>query len=253
MGYKLAGCCFIRRGVDLDYCFEAAIKSMQAVCDMVFVTYCESDDGTLERLKAIGSPMQIIVCSEDEWISQVGKEKLSYFQNKSIELAQEQMYEYVLLVQCDECLHEDSIPLIYRALELGEESYFISRHNLWGSHETMLNVRQNRKPVSTVVNRLAKSYYRSVDDGESLATNGASLDFINLIEIFHCGFIRDSRKHVEKIKEIQGNIFGMDVDSRVINAETFDPWIMGFEKSDVIPIPKPLPIYLNDWIKNLNK
>ncbi len=253
MDKVLAGVMFIRNGVSLDYCFEASIRSMQAVCDWVYVVYCESEDGTLEKLKEVADDKtSILMCIDAHWRQQQGKEKLSFFQNLAIEQAQVEGYEYVLLVQGDEVLHEDSIPYIKRALALGEESYFVSRHNMWGSSETILNVPQGRKPVSTVCNRLAKSCYRSVDDGESIAANGASLDFINLIEIFHCGFIRDPKKHVEKIKEIQGNIFLMDVDSRVKDAETFDPWVMGFTKEDVIPIHKPLPVYLDSWVKNLN-
>ena len=117
----------------------------------------------------------------------------------------------------------------------------------------MLNVPQNRKPCSTCVNRLAKSHYRSVDDGENVATNGASLDFINLIEIFHMGFVRDSEKHIAKIKEIQGNIFGMDYDKRADLKPEFDWKDWGFTHDDLIHIPKPLPVYLYKWVKNLNK
>lgn len=242
---KLAGVMFVRLGIALDYCFEASIKSMQSVCDTVIVTYCDSSDGTLEALKSIGGNLVILCCGEDVWQSQKGKEKLSYFQNVSIDYAEKNGYEYVLLVQADECLHEDSIPYIKRALELKEEAYFVSRYNLWGSYETMLNVPQNRKPCSTCVNRLFKSNYRTVDDGENAATNGASLDFINLIEIFHCGFVRDPKKHIAKIKEIQGNIFGMTYDSRADLKDEFDWRDWGFTENDLIHIPKPLPKFID--------
>lgn len=252
---KLAGVCFIRLGVKLGYCFEAAINSMKAVCDHIFVTYIEcNEDDTLEVLKGmLDSKLTILTCTDEQWQEQKGKEKLSYFQNCSIEYAQKEGYEYVLLIQADEVLHEDSIPYIKRALALGEEAYFTVRYNMWGSNHTMLNVPQSRKPCSTCVNRLAKSYYRSVDDGENIATNGASLDFINLIEIFHAGFIRNPTKHIAKIKEIQQNIFGMDYDKRADLKPEFDWKDWGFTAKDLISIPKPLPIYLNYWVKNLNK
>lgn len=247
MGKKLAGVSFIRQGFALDYCFEASIRSMQSVCDMVFVCYCESTDGTIEILQEIGENLQILFCSEEMWETQKGKEKLSYFQNIAIDYAEKEGYEYILLVQGDEVLHEDAIPVIKRALDLNEEAYYCSRYNLWGSSKTMLNVPQNRKPCSTVVNRLAKSYYRSVDDGENLATNSASLDFINIIEIFHMGFIRDSVKHIAKIKEIQGNIFQMDYDKRADIKSEFDWKDWGFSENDLIPICKDLPILVRGW------
>ena len=255
MGKKIAGVCFVRNAIIFDYCIEASINSMRAFCDHVFVCYVESDDDTYSKLLWMeGDNLTILKCSNEQWESVHGKEKLSFFQNVAIEYAQQQGYEYCFLCQADECVHEDSIPYIQRALALGEESYFITRYNLWGSPETMLNVPQSRKPVSTVVNRIAKSCYRSVDDGESIAANGASLDFINLIEIFHAGFIRDKKKHIAKIKEIQQNIFAMEhYDSRADLKPEFDWKDWGFTEDDLVRIPKPLPIYLDSWISQLNK
>lgn len=253
MSKKLAGTVFIRNAISLDYCIEASVRSMQSCCDHIFIVYVESKDGTLDLLKSIlDEKTTILTCGNDDWEKYKGKEKLSIFQNVGIEAAEKEGCEYVLLIQADECLHEDSIPYIKRALELNEEAYFVSRYNLWGSADTMLNVPQNRKPCSTVVNRLCKSNYRSVDDGENMATNGACLDFINLIEIFHCGFIRNPKKHIAKIKEIQTNIFGGDYDKRADLKPEFDWRDWGFTESDLIPIPKPLPIYVQDWV-NKNK
>lgn len=246
---KLSGVCFIRNAVSLDYCIEASINSMKAFCDKVIVCYVKSEDGTFELLKSI-EDIVILGCTDEAWNSIHGKEKLSYFQNVAIEYAEKQGYEYVFLCQADECVHESSIPYIKRALELNEEAYYCSRYNLWGSPEAMLNVPQNRKPVSTVVNRLCKSYYRSVDDGENMASDSASLDFINLIEIFHMGFVRNPKKHIAKIKEIQGNIFQMDYDKRADIREEFDWHDWGFTEKDIIPIPKPLPIFVKDWVDN---
>ncbi len=254
MNKKLAGVCFIRNGISLDYCFEASINSMKGVCNHVFVAYFESNDGTLEVLESMSdSQMTILMYSEEQWQSVKGKEKLSVFQNLAIDWAEKDGYEYVLLVQCDEVLHEDSIPYIHQALALNEEAYFVTRHNLWGNVDTMLNVPQSRKPCSSVVNRLCKSNYRSFDDGESLATNGACLDFINLIQIYHMGFVRNNEKHIAKIKEIQGNIFMWDYDKRADLKPAFDWKDWGFTEEDLIKIPKPLPVYLNEWVSKLNK
>ncbi len=252
MNKKLAGVCFVRNAVKLDYCIEASINSMKAFCDNVIVAYVDSEDDTLGLLKKIGG-ITLLKCSQQSWEEQKGKQKLSYFQNVAIEYAQEEGYEYIFLCQADECVHEDSIPYIKQAMALGENAYFVSRHNLWGSVDTMLNVPQSRKPCSSVVNRLAKSKYFSYDDGESLATEGASLDFINLIQIFHMGFVRDKAKHIAKIKEIQGNIFLWDYDKRADLKPEFDWKDWGFTEEDLIPIPKPLPKYLNEWVANLNK
>ena len=252
MSKKLAGVCFVRNAVLYDYCIEASIKSMQAFCDIVCVCYVESDDGTLELLKSIGG-ITLMSCSNEDWNNVQGREKLSHFQNVAIMYAQMEGYEYVFLCQADEVVHEDSIPYIKQALELGEEGYYVTRHNMWGDKDHMLNVPQSRKPVSTVVNRLTKSCYRSVDDGESILSP-LSYDFINKIEIFHMGFIRNNRKHVSKIKEMQKNIFQFDnYDSRADLKEEFDWKDWGFIHSDLIHIPKPLPSFVKEWAENLNK
>lgn len=255
MGKKIAGICFVRNATLYDYCIEASLNSMMAFCDHVFVVYVESQDDTLIRLERLyDEKLSCLMCSNEEWLANNGRTKLAIFQNVGIEYAEKEGYEYVFLCQADECVHEDSIPYINKAVALGEEAYFVTRHNLWGSTETMLNVPQNRKPCSTVCNRLTKSSFRSIDDGESIATNTASLDFINLITIYHMGFVRDHVKHIAKIKEIQQNIFGMEhYDSRADLKPEFDWKDWGFIESDLIPIPKPLPIYLNDWVENLNK
>ena len=117
----------------------------------------------------------------------------------------------------------------------------------------MLDVPQSRKPVSTQICRLTKTNYLSVDDAESINCP-ASLDFINLISVWHMGFIRNPKKHIAKIKEIQKNIFKMDnYDSRADLKEEFDWKDWGFTEDDLIPISKPLPIYVQEWAANKNK
>lgn len=247
MGKKLAGILFIRNGVLLDYCFEEAIKSLQAFCDIVIVVEAGSTDDTFEKIESIQDEKTIILrCNKEMWEEKKGREKLSYFTNIGIDYAERNGYEYIFNLQGDEVTHEDSFKYIKQAVNLSEEGYLISRINLWGSSKKMLNVPQNRKPVSTVICRLAKSNYRSYDDAESINCP-ASLDFINKIEIFHMGFVRDKTKHIEKIKEIQGNIFQMDVDKRAVESNEFKAWDWGFTKDDVIPIEKELPIFIKGW------
>lgn len=248
MSKKLAGVCFVRNAIKYDYCIRACIDSMKAVCDAVYVAYVEGEDDTLSLLQDVN----VIMFDQKAWESIQGREKISEFQNAAIQMAQDDGYEYCLLIQSDECLHQDSIPHIMQAVELGEEGYYVTRHNMWADAEHILNVPQSRKPVSTVVNRLTKTCYRSVDDGESILSP-TSFDFINKIEIFHMGFIRDNQKHIGKIKEMQKNIFLMDYDKRADLKPEFDWKDWGFTEKDLVKIHKPLPIYVQDWVAKLNK
>lgn len=255
MSKKLAGTLFVRNGVELDYCFEAAIRSLQACCDYVFVLDAGSTDNTLAVLNTlIDGRTTILKCTKEQWEEQQGREKLNFFTNITIQYAQKFGYDYQFNLQADEVIHEDSIPHIRQAVELGEEGYYVTRHNLWADAEHMLNVPQSRKPVSTTVGRLARVGYWSVGDAESIAINGASLDFINKIEIFHAGFIRDNKKHIAKIKEMQKNIFQFEnYDSRADLKPEFDWKDWGFTEKDLVKIHKPLPVYVQDWVAKLNK
>ena len=251
---KLAGTLFIRNGRELDYCFEAAIKSLQVFCNHVFVCEAGSTDDTFEVLKTLlDGKTTILQCSKEQWNEQQGRQKLSYFSNIAIQYAQQQGYEYQFNLQGDEVIDPDSIPYIQRAIELGEEGYYVTRHNMWADAEHILNVPQSRKPVSTQIARLTKTCYRSVDDAESCLAP-CSLDFINLIQVWHMGFIRDNQKHIVKIKEMQKNIFQFDnYDSRADLKPEFDWKDWGFTEKDLIKIHKPLPIYAKEWVENLNK
>lgn len=252
MGKKLAGTLFVRNAIQFDYCVEAAINSLKAFCDHLFIVDAGSDDGTYDKILELQDENMTVIHCVGLWETQQGREKLNYFTNIAIEQAQSQGYEYQFNLQADEVVEPDSIPFIKKAVDLGEEGYIISRHNLWGSPDTMLNVRQSRKPVSTQICRLTKTNYRSAGDAESVNCP-ASLDFINKISVWHMGFVRDNKKHIAKIKEIQGNIFQMDYDKRADLKPEFDWRDWGFTEDDLIPIHKPLPLYLNDWIENLNK
>lgn len=237
-----------------DYCFEAAIKSLQAFCQHVFIVYVESDDNTLDVLNTLGDgKTSVITCRKEDWNNHEGRTKLSAFTNVGIEQAQKEDYEYQFNLQADEVVEPQSIPYILQAVELGEEGYYVTRYNLWADETKMLSVPQSRKPVSTQIGRLTKTNYRSVDDAESCLAP-CSLDFINLINVWHFGFIRDNTKHIAKIKEMQKNIFQFDnYDSRADLKPEFDWKDWGFTENDLIKIHKPLPIYAKNWVDKLNK
>src|SRR5690606_25582329 len=128
---------------------------------------------------------------KEEWDSQVGREKLSYFSNLAIDMLSTDWNFYL---QADEILHEDSFPFVRKAIEDPQaDGYLIRRLNLWRDPLHMLNVPQERKPVSTEVIRLAKTKFRCVDDAESLGVTGmvGILGDIDNMVIYHMGFVRD--------------------------------------------------------------
>ena len=246
---KLGGVLFVYNGIKHDYCFQEAINSMIPICDTVYVLDAGSLDGTREALLANAHPkVKFILCTHDEWQSVQGKQKLSHFTNRAIEVAQQDGCDYILSVQADEVLHENSYDAIRKAMDTGADSFMVSRINLWGGPYTRLDVPQNRKPCSTEIIRLAKSHCRAYDDAESLMCNLVDFRFLYEIKIYHAGFVRKREVMVEKIRHIQQDIFGMTPDPKLNGMEVFDPWAW-FDKDDVKLITEPLPSAMQDWAK----
>lgn len=252
----LGGSTFVYNGIEQDYNFIETLECLYELCDEVSIAY-GGTDGTVELfykwynrkllIEEITKTIWVHEITEEEWHSQQGREKLSYFSNIAIGML---TTDYNFYLQSDEILHESSFPFIRQAIETGQEAFLVTRHNLWASPYTMLNVPQNRKPVSTEVIRLAKTQYRCVDDAESLGVSSLNTEFVNDIRIYHMGFVRDKNKHLVKIKHMQEKVFLWDVDKRIHdNTDGFDCWKWGFFPEDVVPIKEPLPKFIQAWAK----
>ncbi len=240
----LGGAAFVYNGIKFDYCFRETIKSLQELCDQVCICVVKSDDGTEHEVKRlIDDRTKVIVIDEDLWLNTKGKEKLSYFSNIAIANLQT---SHVYYAQMDECTHQDSFPFIRQAIETDAEAWMCTRYNLWRDNFSMLNVQGNRNPCSPQVIRLAKNSYRCIGDAESLGAI-ASFEFVNKIEIFHVGFTRRRDVMKSKVVHMQTKVFDMaDYDKRLDAHEQFEPMAY-FEPHELMPIPKPLPKFVQKW------
>lgn len=246
----LGGATFCYNAISQDYCIIESLECLYDLCDEVSVSY-GGTDGSVDLIEEwvlskgkFPKPIHLHRISEKEWASQQGREKLSYFSNIAIEKL---TTDYFYYQQADEVTTEASFSSIREAIEIGNESYLVSRLNLWASPFTVLNVEQNRKPVSTKIIRLAKKRYRCIGDAESLGVPYVDVSFLNDIKIFHMGFVRQKDKHIHKIKHMQKEVFLMDYDKRADIKDIFDPWIWGFGPEDVEPIKEPLPWFIQKW------
>lgn len=244
----LGGTLFIYNGKSQDYCYMEAIKSLCDVCDIVVVLDAGSTDGTTEELES-NRGYYLTILDGSEWQEQKGKEKLNYFSNKALDylLSLQVNLDYFINLQGDEILHQDSFPFIRQAMETGAEGFLTRRHNLWRDPYHQLNVVQSRKPCSTEIIRLAKPTHRSVGDAESLECQPFSLEFLDKIEIYHMGFVRNPFIMKKKIIHMQEEVFQMGQhDKKLDLAENFQPMDY-FNEDDLIQIKKPLPKYVQKW------
>lgn len=248
---SLGGSTFCWRGIDQDYNFIESLDCLYELCDQVSVAV-GGPDGTPEKVfewarnKKPGKVL-ITYISQEEWDAQVGREKLSFFSNLAIEKLQT---DFNLYLQSDEVVHHDAAPYIRQAIETDKEAFFMRRLNLWRDPNTMLNVPQEKKPCSTEVIRLAKTKYRCIDDAESIGVPECYvLGDIDLMTIYHLGFIRDGKKHLTKIRHMLTEVFLWSNDTRAENCDTFIPERF-FSDSDLIEIPKPLPKWAVSWCRD---
>ncbi len=98
---KVSGFTIVRNARRYDYPIEAAIQSILPVCDEFIVNVGDSDDGTLEAVKAIQDPK--IKIFERTWDMNKGGTVLSEETNFALEQCQG---DWAFYIQADEVVHE---------------------------------------------------------------------------------------------------------------------------------------------------
>lgn len=246
---KLCGVIIAKNAIKYDYCVKESILSMLGVCDYVICAYVESEDNTLEILEGIDAQnFKILKLMEDDWNFYNDKHRLSYITNIAIQEADRMGFAYVLYVQADEVLHEDSYLPIRKAIEENHEGYLCNRINLWKSPNLYIDVPQERKPCSTEVIRLAKASYRAYDDAENISAQVHSL--LDDVVIWHYGFVRKAEVMKDKITNMQVSVFGMgSADEKLTWSETFNPDFWFNPLTDLKPIKGEHPKVIQEWIK----
>lgn len=243
---QLAGVTFIHNGQQFDYCWRETVQCLLEFCDHVYLVEAGSNDGTELQMDYNNPKLTVIHYTNEHWNHTFGKQKLCFYTDAAIKRAQEDGYKYVFSLQCDEILSEKSYDWVRKAVEEGNEGFLVKRINLWKSPYLQLDVPHNRKPCSTEVLRLAKSCYTTYGDAESIAAPCTD-KYLDLIKIFHMGFVRRREVHGDKIKHMQQDVFGMaDYDKKLDQCDVFNPDLW-FGPEDLKPIEEPLPAIIQKW------
>ncbi|RTL00361.1 MAG: glycosyltransferase [Proteobacteria bacterium] len=111
---KVSGFTFLRNGTILGYPYIESLRSLLAVCDEVVVAVGNSDDDTLEQVRAIGDPKLRII--ETTWNEVMQDRGYTYAQQKMI--AQFNCTgDWAFYLEGDEVIHEKDYATIRAAME----------------------------------------------------------------------------------------------------------------------------------------
>jgi len=113
---KVTGFSFIRNAVKNDYPIVQAILSVLPICDEFVIAVGDSIDNTLELIESIASPkIKIIHTIWDDSIREGGK--TFALETDKAYAAISKDTDWAFYIQGDECVHENYLPVIKKAME----------------------------------------------------------------------------------------------------------------------------------------
>lgn len=221
----LSGFTCTRNAHQLDYCVELAILSMLPICDEVVVCDSDSTDGTREWLDRWASEESKLRVINWPWPNPVGE---TFFFVRWMNFTREHLrHSMMLLVEGDECLHENSYKAIRSAAENGDARVF-ERLNFWGNAKEMAPIGHY---CNHMVARMGPTDLWMPSDApdphgsQELATRAINAGLQPGFQIFHYGALRKPGAFIAKSRVMQGAIFNT-FDSRLAQAEkTGEDWV----------------------------
>ena len=113
---KVTGFSFIRNAVNNDYPVVQAILSILPVCDEFVIAVGDCTDNTLELIEGIASPkIKIIHTVWDESIREGGRTFAQETDKAYAAISKDT--DWAFYIQGDECVHENYLPVIKKAME----------------------------------------------------------------------------------------------------------------------------------------
>lgn len=249
---SIGGGFFIHKGIYLDFCFEAVIKSYLDNVDDVWVLALGPDDGTMDILKKYeGERFHII---EGEWSECTTFDRFKIYTNRVLERLRT---DWVLHLQADEVLHENAGKFLRQVIKgTMYDGFLMRRVNLWRSKDLCVRYDAPVKPCDDVVMRFGKRYkcptFDMMRDSDLVCNGRVCWDYIDRLPIIHYGMVRDRLKMAEKVVGVQSTDHGASsrVDARLV--EALKTGVYKYEQFGwdfhLMPMPFTHPKYAKEWL-----
>jgi hypothetical protein len=222
----VSGFTIARNVVRADYPLKEAVYSILPLCDEMLIAVGASDDDTLDYIRSFDSPkIRIIETVWDDKLREGGK-VLAVETNKALD-AINPAADWCFYIQADECLHEQYIGPVRRAMEENlhdqhVEGLLFDYVHFYGSYDYVADSRNwYRKEIRIVRNLPA---IRSYKDAQGFRIDKRKLHVKPVqASIFHYGWVKHPKQQLEKLKQAR-KLWHSDefIEKEYADAESFD-------------------------------
>ena len=204
---SISGFTFIRNGVELGFPFEASIRSLLPLVDEFVVVVGKSNDDTLERVRAIGSPKIRII--ETIWNERMADRGFVYAQQKMI--AQYACTgDWAFYLEGDEVVHEAEIASIRASVDKHHanpavEALVFDYHHFYGTPDFVANspawYRRECRLIRNTIRSYAPDgqYWLITADHKKGRNPQAALANAH---IYHYGWVRSNEAMQKKLDQV---------------------------------------------------
>lgn len=249
---KVSGFTFIRNGIQLDYPFREAIRSILPLVDEMVVAVGNSADETRSAVEALDPKIKIIDTIWDDSLRQGGK--VLALETDKAKAACSIDSTWLIYIQGDESFHEQDYPEIRSAMETyannsDVDGLLFQYKHFYGSYDYLAISNQwYRKEVRIIKNNPEIHSFRDAQGFRKL--NDQKLDVVELsASVHHYGWVRDPRAMQKKQHEFH-RLWHDDewLDKNIAKSDEFD-----YSGIDVLQKFKGThPSVMNDRIDRLN-
>jgi hypothetical protein len=207
----ISGFSYVRNGIEYDYPFIEAVRSILPICDEFVMVLGDSTDSTREAIDRIHSPKIKII--DTVWDMNNRKDGKVFAQQANVGL-DHITGDWAFHIQADEVIHEKDLPKIPEAIERYDadprvEGLLFPFIHFWGGYNYVRNTRRVHKNEIRVLrnNPLIRSYrdsqgfrkYHSVEGYEN-GEKGEKLTVRKIdVPVYHYNGVRGTDVQKRKV------------------------------------------------------
>lgn len=202
---KISGFTIIKNAVANDYPVVEAITSILPVVDEMVVLVGDSNDGTKDLIKSIGSHKVKIFDSVWDKSLRKGGEVLAVETNKAFNLVDPQS-TWAFYIQADEAVHEKDLPAILDACKKYKddprvEGLLFNYHHFYGTYDYVGDSRRwYDREIRIVRNDKSITAYRDAQ-GFRKVNEKLKVKTVNA-RIYHYGWVKSPVQMKKKMKDV---------------------------------------------------